>query len=235
MTIAIDGKSVGKSPLPTREIEPGAHEIVVEEACWLREGERIIIRKGEKKQLHIEAHARMSAVSVSAHDEQGNDLDAEVRVDGVAVGRVPGITKVPMCSRAIEVVATGGLIWKGELSLKEKVTEIIAATLAMPRAATGASDGNGPRLEAAEFLFGGTETVKEVSDSQIKVLQRLIDKTGDNDPEKPDYVFRMAVLYLEVERYYDFRVHEFAQKISDAQAGGQRPPVGPTRGAAGHF
>jgi tetratricopeptide (TPR) repeat protein len=69
----------------------------------------------------------------------------------------------------------------------------------------------------AEDVFGGVgEKVKSVTDAQIKVLARLIDNTSDSDPEKPDLLFRMAELYNEQYRYYDFRARELDEKVFDA-------------------
>src|SRR5436309_1109570 len=45
-----------------------------------------------------------------------------------------------------------------------------------------------PTLEASDVFGGVGEQLKAVTDSQIKVLQRLIDNTNDDDPEKPDYL-----------------------------------------------
>src|SRR5262245_18009578 len=39
-----------------------------------------------------------------------------------------------------------------------------------------------PTLEAADVFGGFGEQLKAVTDSQIKVLQRLIDNTSDDDP-----------------------------------------------------
>ncbi len=78
-------------------------------------------------------------------------------------------------------------------------------------------DKKKPTLEASDVFGGVGEQLKAVTDSQIKVLQKLIDNTGDDDPEKPDYMFRMAELYAEQEHYYNFRARELDQKVFDAQ------------------
>jgi tetratricopeptide (TPR) repeat protein len=53
-----------------------------------------------------------------------------------------------------------------------------------------------------------------VTESQIRVLTRLIEFTGDNDPEKPDLLFRRADLYAEQANY--FRQKGDAAKASEA-------------------
>ncbi len=80
-----------------------------------------------------------------------------------------------------------------------------------------ADDKTRPTI-SAEDVFGGVgEQLKGISDQQISVLKRLIDATNDSDPEKPDLYFRMAELYAEEQRYYNFRSRELDQKIFDAQ------------------
>ena len=71
-------------------------------------------------------------------------------------------------------------------------------------------------------MFQGVgNQVKSITDAQIKTLQRLVDVTNDQDPEKPDLLFRMAELYGEQEHYYNFRAREIDQKVFDAQQKGQ--------------
>ncbi|MCS6914798.1 MAG: tetratricopeptide repeat protein [Myxococcales bacterium] len=81
-------------------------------------------------------------------------------------------------------------------------------------------DKKKPDLTAADVFAGQGEALKAVTDSQIKVLQRLIDVTNDNDPEKPDLLFRMAELYAEQQRYYNFRARDLDEKIFQAQQKG---------------
>lgn len=82
-----------------------------------------------------------------------------------------------------------------------------------------------PTIVATDVFSGMGEQLKAVTDSQIKVLQRLIDNTTDDDPEKPDYYFRMAELYAEMERYYNFRARDLDQKIFDAKQAGKPDQV----------
>ncbi|HEX4461074.1 MAG TPA: tetratricopeptide repeat protein, partial [Polyangia bacterium] len=75
---------------------------------------------------------------------------------------------------------------------------------------------NRPAISADDVFGGVGDKVKSVTDAQIRVLQRLIETTNDNDPEKPDLLFRMAELYNEQRQYYNFRARELDQKVFDA-------------------
>jgi hypothetical protein len=74
-----------------------------------------------------------------------------------------------------------------------------------------------PRLTSSDIFAGPGEELKQVTDAQMKVLQRLIDVTDDNDAEKPDLLFRMAELYAEQVRYYDFHVRKDAEELTRAR------------------
>lgn len=83
----------------------------------------------------------------------------------------------------------------------------------------------------ADDVFGGVgEKVKSITDVQISKYKRLIDVTNDTDPEKPDLLFRLAELYNEQYRYYDFRARELDEKIFDAGNAGNQGLVNQLKG-----
>ena len=97
-----------------------------------------------------------------------------------------------------------------------------------------------PDITASDVFAGMGEDLKAVTDSQIKVLQKLIERHRETTiPEKPDLLFRMAELYAEQERYYSFKAREHGREgIFDAQlqkgntadrSTGSRPSSRPTR------
>jgi tetratricopeptide (TPR) repeat protein len=101
---------------------------------------------------------------------------------------------------------------------------ITATQTALTKPASKAKEEKKRPDLSAQDVFGGVgEQLKAVTDSQIKVLQKLIDNTSDDDPEKPDYLFRMAELYAEQEHYYNFKARDLDQKIFDAKQAGKDP------------
>src|SRR5690606_3748589 len=48
-------------------------------------------------------------------------------------------------------------------------------------------------------------------------LKRLIKTTEDNDPEYPDYLFRLADHFLEKKAYFDLQAGSLYEKIYDAE------------------
>jgi tetratricopeptide (TPR) repeat protein len=109
----------------------------------------------------------------------------------------------------------------GAAKYTKKESEINATQTALTKPAQAKKDAKARPEINADDVFGGVgEKVKSVTDAQIKVLKRLIDNTNDSDPDKPDLMFRMAELYNEQQRYYNFRAREIDQKLFDAQNAG---------------
>jgi tetratricopeptide (TPR) repeat protein len=105
----------------------------------------------------------------------------------------------------------------------KKESEIQATQTALTKPVQHTKDEKKKPTITADDVFGGVgEKVKSVTDQQIKVLRRLIDNTNDSDPEKPDLLFRMAELYNEQYRYYDFRAREIDEKVFNAGNAGNQ-------------
>ncbi|MFM2151911.1 MAG: hypothetical protein RL199_346 [Pseudomonadota bacterium] len=120
VSVAVDGKVVGTTPLTGLRLDPGGHEVLVKDRCRQELGEKVAVEKGRTRRVSIEALPRYAGLSVTAADERGNDLEADVEVDGEAKGSTPLRVKVPMCAKDVVVKASGGRLWKQALSLKEK-------------------------------------------------------------------------------------------------------------------
>ena len=99
----------------------------------------------------------------------------------------------------------------------KKESEIVATQTALTKPVQKAKDEKKRPTITADDVFGGVgEKVKSITDVQINKYKRLIDVTNDNDPEKPDLLFRLAELYNEQYRYYDFRAREIDEKVFNA-------------------
>src|SRR4051812_5696724 len=95
-----------------------------------------------------------------------------------------GVTLSFLCTGPIAMAA-------GKYTKKE--SEINASQTSLTKPAQKQAEKKDRPTITADDIFGGVgDKVKSVTDSQIKVLQRLIDTTADSDPEKPDLLFRMA-------------------------------------------
>lgn len=80
----------------------------------------------------------------------------------------------------------------------------------------------GPVLTIDQFVEKKQGQIQQIVDKQIAQMQRLLRVTDDGDPQKPDFYFRLAELYAEKQRYFDFQARGLDQKIYDAPAGAKQ-------------
>ena len=128
MEIELDGKDLGVTPISKRIIETGGHQAQTKNKCHYNEMEKFVIKRGEDKVITFKMNPRESALKVTAKDEQDNDLEAEVMVDGNPVGKTPKTWKVPLCSDNIYVKADVGEFTQ-KLSLTEGEIKVVDAVL----------------------------------------------------------------------------------------------------------
>ncbi len=126
--IILDGKNIGKTPITKRELNPGPHQVDSSHNCFYQTGEKFVLNRGELKKLNLLLQPKEAGIKVMAQDNVGNDLEADVLVDGKKIGQAPGSFKVPLCSREI-VVQTNQLVHTEPLGLKEKEVKTVVAKL----------------------------------------------------------------------------------------------------------
>jgi tetratricopeptide (TPR) repeat protein len=117
---------------------------------------------------------------------------------------------------SVAVAFSGAARGAGKYTKKE--AEIAATQTALTKPSQKkVEDKTRPEISADDVFQGVGEKVKSITDAQIKTMQRLIKNTSDSDPEKPDLLFRLAELYAEQQRYFNFRARELDEKIFTAQ------------------
>ena len=88
--------------------------------------------------------------------------------------------------------------------------------LTKPAAPPPQQKETGPTITVDQFIFQKQGEIQKLVDAQIIKMRRLIQVTQDDDPQKPDFHFRLAELYAEKQRYYFSAAHGLDQKIFDA-------------------
>jgi hypothetical protein len=126
ISVSVDGSDAGKTPLNAREVDEGAVEVAVSDSCYVRTGERIAIKAGEHRLVRLAVKPKLAGLKVNAVDEQGNDLETKVRVDGRELGEAGTTLKVPVCSKEVSV-KLGRREWQEELKLEEGRTTTLTA------------------------------------------------------------------------------------------------------------
>jgi len=139
--LLLNGKPVGKAGLDGRKLEPGAYELLIDDRCYLRGGQRVVLKEGDERRLDLVGAARKSGLKVDVVDSEGNDLEGAVWVDGAKLGAAPGPFEVPFCSKKVEVRSGGMGNWSEELSLVENQVAARRARLTAPVAPVGTTGG----------------------------------------------------------------------------------------------
>jgi TolA-binding protein len=124
------------------------------------------------------------------------------------------VVAAPAVAHADEAANSG----KARYTKQEK--EIQGATqtnLTKPAAPPPEKKETGPTITVDQFIFQKQGQIQKLVDAQIIKMRRLLQVTQDDDPQKPDFWFRLGELYAEKQRYYFSTAHSMDQKIFDAQ------------------
>src|SRR5262249_32311196 len=73
-----------------------------------------------------------------------------------------------------------------------------------------------PTITVEDFIMQRQTEIQKLTDQQITQMQRILRVTGDDDPEKAGFYFRLGELYGDKQRYTFFQARALDQKIFDA-------------------
>ena len=90
---------------------------------------------------------------------------------------------------------------KGRYQKQETEVKASQTNLTKPEAPPPPKKETGPVLTVDQFVEQKQAEIQKFVDAQISKMKRLIQVTQDDDPQKPDFWFRLAELYAEKQRY----------------------------------
>jgi TolA-binding protein len=76
-------------------------------------------------------------------------------------------------------------------------------------------------LSADDFAKRKEAVAREVADDQIQLMRALLEEAGPNSPEYPDYLFRLADLFLDKKAFFDNQSGALYEKIYAAEDAGK--------------
>ncbi len=120
MTLMINGQFAGSTPMQKQEKAPGEYKILVTSACHYNARKKVRVEHGREQMVEIALKDKQGAVKVKARDEKGNDIVADVFVDGEKVGRTPGTYKVSICAAKMVVKSAKYKVATKGLTIREK-------------------------------------------------------------------------------------------------------------------
>ncbi len=103
---------------------------------------------------------------------------------------------------------------RGEVQVRAKKTKITDVKREQSKAQ---AKNFAPGLFAEQFRAKTQAKVAKLTDRAIAILKRMISAADDDDPKKPDYLFRLAEHYREKKTQYMFRARELDEKVYQSQ------------------
>jgi tetratricopeptide (TPR) repeat protein len=104
---------------------------------------------------------------------------------------------------------------KARYTKQEAEVSAKQTNLTKPEAPPAQQKETGPVLTVDQFVAVKQEGIIKLVDAQISKMRRLIQVTGDDDPQKPDFLFRLGELYAEKQHYNFSKARALDQRIFD--------------------
>jgi tetratricopeptide (TPR) repeat protein len=114
------------------------------------------------------------------------------------------------CTSASAIAAPAPVARPGQAEVKSVERRAAVAPAAAPP--------SGPTVTLEDFLAVRRWDIDQITDAQIAKMRRLLEVTADDDPQKPDFWFRLGELCADKERAALGRARALDQPIHDAPA-----------------
>jgi formylglycine-generating enzyme required for sulfatase activity len=155
LSVTIDGREAGVTPLRSLEVDTGAHDVLVVSPVHHEEGRRVVIERGERETVSVEPVPRNGGLKVLAVDPDGDAVAGRVLVGGEDVGTTYEPITVLMGRHEVQVRSDAGS-WAGEVTVVERelitVEATVKATVAAPVA--GVAGLRMVPISAGSFTMG---------------------------------------------------------------------------------
>jgi len=142
-------------------------------------------------------------------------ISSELRFSKVARTLALFLLAAPATALAAGAQTTPANSGKGKFTKQETEVKAQQTNLTKPEAPPPPKKETGPTITVDAFVQQKQGQIQSIVDKQVAQMRRLIQVTQDDDPQKPDFWFRLAELYAEKQRYYFSKAHSLDQKIFD--------------------
>ena len=155
VAVTVDGKSVTAGE--ALQLSPGRHKLVAQDRCHAAHSKTVGLKRGEQRVEVLRPVVKPAGLMVLVSDGRGSDVQgAEVWVDGVRAGPAFKALKVAACAKEAEVRHRKLGSAKVTLSLVERKTTKVKATLGAASGGVGGAVSAGKQGIAWVRLPGGT-------------------------------------------------------------------------------
>jgi hypothetical protein len=111
LPVSLDGRQAGVGPLRDLTIDPGEHEITLQESCTRSLSIPVKVSSGGTRLVYIAAEPKLAVLAMRAVDRAGKDIEAKVEIQSgsfLANGVTPQQFVVPVCHTQVAVTAPNG-------------------------------------------------------------------------------------------------------------------------------
>jgi hypothetical protein len=127
LDVFADEKPVGKTSADGLEItlDTGRHKVVVRGEGYYEKGLDFSLSPAEKKVITLEPVQKIGGIKVTAKDRAGNDIKAQVKIDGQIIGETP-LTAQTGAGERVLILTSGDLVFEQRVVIKEKeITKVV--------------------------------------------------------------------------------------------------------------
>lgn len=129
MELFVDGQMVGATPLTSLEVSPGSHVLSFDARCYNSQSQSIRVNEGEFRAVDFVIKPIIGVADITAFDLQNRPQSGTIFVDGKRIGSLPGVYKVPICSKNLEIKQNGRLVYRTRLTLSKGRLSHVRAVL----------------------------------------------------------------------------------------------------------
>jgi hypothetical protein len=127
LDVFADEKLVGKTSADRLQItlDTGRHKVVVRGEGYHEKGLEFSLSPAEKKEITLEPVQKIGGIKVTAKDRAGNDIKAQVKIDGQIIGETP-LTAQTGAGERLLILTSGDLVFEQRVVIKEKeITKVV--------------------------------------------------------------------------------------------------------------
>jgi len=164
MPVLLDGKELGTTPIDKRAVDVGSSVVELNSPKYFPHKVKLELARGKVAVVDLKLTPRLGGLQIDARDNNGNDIVAEVFVDGKRVGETPFSDEVLIGEHRIQVVA-GKARWSDTREIVEKKVTTVVADMPLasgsPEPAIGKKGGKGSGKggRTAGWVFVGSTVV----------------------------------------------------------------------------
>jgi formylglycine-generating enzyme required for sulfatase activity len=127
--VEIDGEQRGPLGEAPMELSPGEHALVVGGPCHALTRRAFSVERGQTEVIKVAAAPRRVSAKISARTLSGEEVEAEVSVNGERRGETPGVFQVDACGGRLTVQHPEHGTWSTEIQAHDDAPVEVVALL----------------------------------------------------------------------------------------------------------